>query len=442
MKQEFLDRMKELLQEEYPQFERSLQEELCRGVRINPLKIREEDFLSLFPYEVKHTSFCREGFYLSQTAAQVGNHPLHLAGAIYLQEPSASAPVEVLGVEQGDFVLDLCAAPGGKSTQLAAKLANSGTLIANEYDPKRARILLSNMERMGFGEVIITNAHPSQLEKQWEGWFDKILVDAPCSGEGMMKKHDAAAEEWSQAHVCACGDRQVQILHSAFAMLKESGILVYSTCTYAKEENEMVVSRILKERDDIEQMDLPVSFGRCGYACTGMDHTKVRRIFPMDGGEGHFIAKFQKKKAGKTARQKMKKPAQLSKEQRRQIAAIWKEKEGYYDIVQDKLYFRFQPFVEMGAIHVLRQGILCGSFVKNRFEPHQHLFVSTAFFDSFLQVYACDEEQWVQFQRGEELSVRGYHGYVAIAWHSLIVGFGKGDGTVIKNKYPKGLRRQ
>ena len=162
----------------------------------------------------------------------------------------------------------------------------------------------------------------------------------------------------------------------------------------------------------------------------------------MDGGEGHFIAKFQKKKAGKTARQKMKKPAQLSKEQRRQIAAIWKEKEGYYDIVQDKLYFRFQPFVEMGAIHVLRQGILCGSFVKNRFEPHQHLFVSTAFFDSFLQVYACDEEQWVQFQRGEELSVRGYHGYVAIAWHSLIVGFGKGDGTVIKNKYPKGLRRQ
>lgn len=441
MKREFLDRMKGMLREEYPQFERSLQDDLYRGVRINPLKINEADFRSLFPYEVKHTPFCRESFYLPPTATQVGNHPLHVAGAIYLQEPSASAPVEVLGVESGDYVLDLCAAPGGKSTQLAAKLANSGLLVANEYDPKRAQVLLSNMERMGFGEVIITNAHPNQLVEPCKGWFDKILVDAPCSGEGMMKKHDAAADAWSMAHVCACADRQVQILHSAFAMLKENGVLVYSTCTYAPEENEMVVSRILRERDDIEQLNIDASFGRCGFACEGMDHEKVRRIFPMDGGEGHFIAKFQKKQASPSTRTKTKKPQRLSKEQRQQLTSILREREGYYDILQDKLYFRFQPFLDMGAIRVLRQGILCGSFVKHRFEPHQHLFVSTAFSDAFLQVCMVDEAQWNQFQRGAELSISGFHGYTAIAWHSLIVGFGKGDGTVIKNKYPKGLRR-
>jgi len=441
MKEAFLARMKEYLQEEYPQFLLSLERELYRGVRYNPLKLDREQFLSLFPYSLKQTPFCSDTFYITEEVAHLGNHPLHASGAVYIQEPSASSAVEILEVKPDDWVLDLCAAPGGKSTQIAAKLAHSGLLIANEIDYKRSQILLSNMERMGFGEGVITNSPPDQFCKQCAGWFDKVLVDAPCSGEGMMKKHDEAMLGWSVSHVKACADRQLQILNNAFDALKDQGILVYSTCTYAKEENEEVVSRILAQRDDIVQLDCHAAFGRVGLPCEGMDHHKVRRIFPMDEGEGHFIAKFQKTGAGKVAKCKVKKAYRFSGNQQQALAEILEMPKGYYDMIHHQLYFKQTPFIDLGTIHVLRQGILCGSWVKNRFEPHQHLFMSTALKKQFKQICELTDEQWRQFQRGEELAVAGYRGYVALAWHSLIVGFGKGDGSVIKNKYPKGLRK-
>ncbi|MCI9312597.1 MAG: NOL1/NOP2/sun family putative RNA methylase [Erysipelotrichaceae bacterium] len=442
MKEAFLQRMQELLKEEYPQFVESLMKPRFRGVRKHPLKLSQETLHALFPYPLKRAPFCADMYYLPQGVEALGNHPLHFSGAIYIQEPSASAPAEVLGVEEGDWVLDLCAAPGGKSTQIAGKLANSGLLVANEYDAKRAHILLSNMERMGFGETIITNAHPKEFAQQCAGWFDKVLVDAPCSGEGMMKKHDAAGADWSIAHVNACADRQVQILISAIQALKENGVLVYSTCTYAPEENEMVVARILKQCPDLKQEEITVSFGRIGVPCAGMDHTKVRRIFPMDGGEGHFIAKFRKCGKTKQSRIRGKKPSILTTAQKQQLQTILNMPTGYYQLDQDQLYFRLQPFIELGSIRILRQGIRCGTFIKQRFEPHQHLFTAVALHDAFHQYYECDEAHLQQFLRGEELDVKGYHGYTAITWQSLPIGFGKGDGTHIKNKYPKGLRHR
>lgn len=440
MKEAFLVRMKEYLKEEYPAFLETLEKEMYRGVRYNPLKISKEQFIELFPFALQPTCFCEDAFYVDNSALGLGNHPLHASGAMYLQEPSASGAVTVLDVKADDWVLDLCAAPGGKSSQIAAKLQHSGLLVANEIDAKRAQILLSNMERLGFGEVIITNNNVEQICQQCAGWFDKILVDAPCSGEGMMKKHDEALLDWSLANIQSCAERQFHILDKAFDALKENGTLVYSTCTYAMEENEAVVSRILAHRSDIVQIDCEVSFGRSGLSCQGMDHHKVRRIFPMDQGEGHFIARFQKLSSNGTKKQKNKKTISLSKQQHQALADIIQIPKGYFDVYHDQLYYRKEMFVDMGKLRVLRQGVLCGTWLKNRFEPHHHLFMSALLKENLKQVCELNDEQWMKYQAGEELMLSGYQGYVALAWHSLIVGFGKGDGKVIKNKYPKGLR--
>ena len=440
MKEAFLARMKEYLKDEYPAFLKTLENEMYRGVRFHPLKLTREQVIRLFPYELKPTLFCAESFYVEAEVKGLGNHPLHAGGGIYLQEPSASAAVSILDVQKDDWVLDLCAAPGGKSSQIATKLAHSGLLVANEIDFKRSQILMSNLERLGFGEVIITNNSAEQLCQHCAGWFDKILVDAPCSGEGMMKKHNEAAVEWSIANILSCAERQFHILNTAFDALKENGTLVYSTCTYAMEENEQLVSRILAYRDDIIQIDCEADFGRCGLSCPGMDHQKVRRIFPMDQGEGHFIARFQKLGGTDVKRAKHKKTTPLSKQQLQELNHIVDMPNGYFDCCNDQLYYRKTMFIDMGKLRVLRQGILLGTWTKNRFEPHHHLFMSALLKSHFKQIFELNNAQWTAFQGGEELMISGYRGYVALAWNNLIVGFGKGDGTVIKNKYPKGLR--
>lgn len=440
MKTEFLERMKSMLKDEYPEYLETLQKERYRGLRINTLRLDVETFQSRFPYFLSETPFAPTSFYIDPTIAHLGNHPLHVAGAFYMQEPSAASAVEVLRPMPGDTVLDLCAAPGGKSTQIAAKLQNQGLLVSNEIEAKRAQILLSNMERMGVSEAVITNAHPDDVCKQCAGFFDKVLVDAPCSGEGMFKKHSAAMEGWSVEHVRSCANRQLQILHSAYTALKQDGILVYSTCTYAIEENEQVVAQFLQDFPDMIQMDCEVSFGRSGFPYKGMDETKVRRIFPMDKGEGHFIAKFQKRGESEQHRIKECKKTKLDTNIAEQLDQIV-DCSGYHTIVRkDKIYIKKNPFLDFGNLKVLREGILCGEIVKNRLEPHQHLFVSAALSSRFKQVVSISAAQLSIFLSGNVLWIEGYKGYVAIAYQGLVLGFGKGDGQVIKNKFPKGLR--
>ncbi len=442
MKEEFLARMEAMLQDEYPLFLAMLDQPRFRGVRFNSLKIGKERFQQLFPCELKPTPFCPNAFYLDHDVKQIGNHPLHMSGAMYMQEPSASSAVEILDVKEGDWVLDLCAAPGGKSTQIAEKLAHQGLLIANEIDAQRAQVLMSNLERMGFGEVIVTQAQPKVLCKMCRGWFDKVLVDAPCSGEGMMKKHDEAAFGWSVENIRACAKRQLEILMDAADALKDQGFLVYSTCTYAEEENEAVVSQLLAKRNDLILVDCGVNFGRYGFPYDDLESDKVRRIFPMDQGEGHFIAKFQKTAATPTARIIEKSSHPLAKGYREQLEAILTMPEGHYEILHDKIYFRTTPFLDLKNIRVLRQGILCGTIQKQRLEPHHHLFMSSYLYPCFHRICEVNDDEWRHYQAGEELAIGAYFGYTAIAWNSLIVGFAKGNNKVLKNKYPKGLRRK
>lgn len=440
MKVEFLNRMEEMLKEEYPAYVETLQQERFRGLRVNTLRECCSTFQEKFPYPLTPTAFCKETFYIDSNLQHLGKHPLHAAGVFYLQEPSASSVVEVLDVQQGEWILDVCAAPGGKSGQIAAKLAHSGCLVSNEIDHKRAQILLSNMERLGVGENIITNAHPKDLCSQLSGCFDKVLVDAPCSGEGMFKKHTAAMDGWSQEHVYACGQRQLQILHSAYEALKENGILVYSTCTYAMEENEHVVAQMLRDFPDLQVCDCNVTFGREGIKCEGMDATKVRRIFPMDKGEGHFIAKFKKCSPEVVHTLKTMKPMHVPDFVKETLDSILDLNDWYITIVKDKVYIKATPFVEMKGCNILRQGILCGEIIKHRLEPHQHLFVSAQVRHRLRQIYEMDDIETKLFMSGNQLFVNGYKGYVALCYQGHIVGFGKGDGNVIKNKYPKGLR--
>lgn len=437
MKEAFLKRMQSYLQEEYPAYLETLSKPRYRGLRVNTVRCGADAFLPLAPCACRPSLICRESFYID--APSLGHHPLHLSGVFYLQEPSAASAVEILDVQEGDWVLDICAAPGGKSTQIAAKLHHTGFLVSNEIDAKRAQALLSNMERLGFSEYMVTNSRPDVLCEELQGCFDKVLVDAPCSGEGMFKKHEQAMEDWSEEQVAFCAKRQRMILAQAYRALRPGGTLVYSTCTYAMEENEETVQAFLQQFPDMELVDCEASFGRPGLPLEGFAADKVRRIFPMDGGEGHFIAKLRKQ-GQKPRRSLPEYPAAAAdamitaffqEQLGQQPARIWRQ--------QDHIYARLQPFVKTKKIRVLRQGVLCGDMVKKRFEPHLHFYLAAIYASSFFKVYDMSLKECEQYLKGYPLAA-DIKGYVCLRYQGFALGFGKGDGTWIKNKYPKGLR--
>ena len=272
----------------------SAQKPHVKGLRVNTLKIDPERFLK-FHLAAAPTPFCKEGFYIP-SEEKLGNHPLHHAGAFYLQEPSAMSAVTALDPRPGDRVLDLCAAPGGKSTQIAARLSGAGFLLSNEIVKSRANILLSNMERMGVLNAAVTNCHPDVIADACFEAFDKVLVDAPCSGEGMIRKDPTILENWSEENVTACALRQQKILNSAARCLKPGGVLVYSTCTFSKEEDEDVIEQFLKEHSEFSLEPIAASFGR-----PAIDLPSARRILWTDGGEGHFVARLRKSPNGSEA---------------------------------------------------------------------------------------------------------------------------------------------
>lgn len=439
MNEQFLERMQGYLKAEYPAYISSLQTALYRGLRINTSKISMEDLLQRSLCRMHQSDICAQSFYIDDEC-KLGNHPAHLAGLFYLQEPSASSAVEILDVKKGDWVLDMCAAPGGKSTQIAAKLNHTGFLVSNEIEKKRAVILMSNMERLGFGECLITNNRPDELANEMKSWFDKVLVDAPCSGEGMFKKHSKAMEDWSIEHVKACATRQKQILESAYLVLKHEGILVYSTCTYSMEENEDVIASFLEAHPDMELLDANVMFGRPGFSHVGIDEKKVRRILPMDGGEGHFIARLQKHGEQPCSKKTVLASAKLEPYVQTFFHQQLHDTQAYYMAIQDKVYKKQTPFIKFKKLTIMRQGILCGEMVKKRFEPHQHFYSASFHQTKFRQICDLNDEQCHAYLQGNVLSIAGYSGYTALTWCGYPFAFAKGDGLVLKNKYPKGMR--
>lgn len=435
---EFLLQIKSLLGDEFEEFEKFYEADSFRGLRVNSLKCSADKLKSLLDFELQKTPFCNEGFYIPKNITSLGNNPLHHAGAFYIQEPSATSAVEMLGVQKGDYVLDLCAAPGGKSTQLGAKLDRSGLLWSNEIVKNRANVLLSNIERMGIPNAVVSSCHPDVLCRRLGASFDKVLIDAPCSGEGMFRKNCDAQNEWSIEHVQGCASRQLNILNSAKYALKDGGVMVYSTCTFSKEENEGVITKFLEENPNFELEDANVSFGR-----STMKY--ARRIFPMDGGEGHFAARLRKK--GSYAQS-----VKLPKVKTMTDSKIL----DFYDslfidrpfgenisVLKDKILILPDSFnINTDGLNILRAGLILGESVKNRIEPHHSVFMA-AKKDWCRSVVDFDisDKQITDFLHGEEISVDSrVKGYTAVCVNSITTGFGKAVNGRLKNKYPKGLR--
>lgn len=253
--QDFAERMKDMLKEDYDAFLKSYENEKYQALRVNPLKAKDAAVEEKAPFSLTKVPWAAHGFYYD-SADQPGKHPYHEAGVYYIQEPSAMAPAEYLEAKPGERILDLCAAPGGKSTQIGAALNGEGLLISNEIHPARAKILSENIERMGIRNAIVTNETPEHLSEIFVEYFDRILVDAPCSGEGMFRKNEDAMTEWSKENVTLCAERQDGILSHAASMLRPGGRLVYSTCTFAPEENEGSISRFLEKHPEFSIVEI------------------------------------------------------------------------------------------------------------------------------------------------------------------------------------------
>ncbi|WP_286166965.1 RsmB/NOP family class I SAM-dependent RNA methyltransferase [Clostridium sp. D33t1_170424_F3] len=433
--QAFLSRMESFLGKEYALFLACYGKSHLRGVRLNPLKCDEATLLRSLPFAVLPTPFSRLSYYAPEGVDKLGVLPMHHAGAFYSQEPSAASAVTVLDPLPGERVLDLCAAPGGKSTQIAALLMGKGLLWSNEIIKSRANVLLSNIERMGVRNVAVSSCRPDVLCERLAGFFDKVLVDAPCSGEGMFRRDTRAVEEWSPEHVASCAARQLAILNSASQALKEGGILVYSTCTFSQEENEDVVTAFLQQNRDFELLDCGASFGRPGTL------PQTRRIFPMDGGEGHFVARLRRLSANDCAP-----PGYLYQKESKDAleCSKWifkKPPEGIVQQINANLLLMPEGLPCTEGLNVLRAGVLLGE-KKQRVEPAHAAFMAAkpAELVSVLS-FPHDSKEAAAFLHGEELEApESCKGYTGVAIDGVLTGFGKCSNGRLKNRYPKGLR--
>ncbi len=288
----FVKRMEQMLPHEAEDFFCGFLQEERHGLRLNPLKGSREEFFFKVGQDLKEIPWSHYGYYVD-AAMEMGKHPYHEAGVYYLQEASAQAPATYLDPQPGERILDLCAAPGGKSTQIGAAMAGEGLLLCNEIHPTRAKILSENVERMGIANALVTNETPQNLEARFPEFFHRILVDAPCSGEGMFRKNEAACQEWSPENVAMCAKRQDEILDAAAHMLLPGGRMVYSTCTFSLEENEEGMQRFLARHPEFSMEPVPVFPGMEGALIPGLPG--CIRLWPHKlEGEGHFLAVLKK----------------------------------------------------------------------------------------------------------------------------------------------------
>lgn len=461
----FLEKMKELLGQEYGAFLETYSQERKKGLRLNPLKVTGPSEVQMLvkQFGLWKIPWAEEGYYYDEKA-RPGKHAWHEAGVFYIQEPSAMAVAEFLEAEPGEKVLDLCAAPGGKTTQIAGKLLGQGLLVSNEIHPARAKILSRNVERMGIANAVVTNEEAGTLADRFPAFFDKIVVDAPCSGEGMFRKDEEARTQWSREHVLMCARRQGGILDLAGTMVRPGGRIVYSTCTFSPEENEGVVNAFLERNPEfyVEQtaageafdagVPLWVEAGRKELAFTC-------RIWPHHAqGEGHFAAVLRKAGEERDNRpQKYKKPSYVKDAQ---IKSLWREfcldtlsKEGEELFGRkaeermvcfgDQLYLVPGMMPDFAGLRILRAGLHLGTIKKNRFEPSHGLalYLKKEQVKRW-QAWGAESRETAAYMGGEtlEAGAEGGNGWTLVLAGGYSIGWAKKVGGILKNHYPKGLR--
>ena len=424
----FLERIQHQLGEEYEAFLQSLERPRAVALRFNPLR-GEKPYL---PFVRESVPWEPQGYYYDPDS-RPGLHVYHEAGVYYLQEASAMSAVALLDPKPHERVCDLCAAPGGKTTQIAGRMQGEGFLLCNEYSPKRAKILSRNIERMGVANALVTNETVENLAERLEGFFDRVLVDAPCSGEGMFRKEEAAVTDWSQETVEMCARRQADILDSAAKLLKSGGRLVYSTCTFAPEENELAVEAFLEKHPEftVEKVDAPW-FTPAGE---GMFRLWPHKLL----GEGHFAAVLRKN-AGKEEDVDLLSGTKLPKE----WMDFAKESgirlpDGKAVMFGQNLYWAPEDMPELKKLKVLRPGLELGEVKKGRFEPAHALALWLKDCKN-TESYAPDSAEMAAYIHGDVVP-SNKKGWCLVKAGDYSIGWGKGDGRVLKNHYPKGLRR-
>lgn len=436
--QDFKERMKVQLGDRlaYEEFLASYEEERTYGLRYNPLKIGKEELQSALQKEqivLEKVPWAEEGFYYPADA-HPGKLALHEAGAYYIQEPSAMIAAELLDPKPGEKILDLCAAPGGKSTQIAGRMQGRGLLVSNEVIPQRARTLSRNMERMGVRNAVVLNETPQRLAERFPLFFDRIVVDAPCSGEGMFRKDVEARGEWSLEQVDVCAKRQREILTQAARMLKPGGVLVYSTCTFAPQENERNTEWFVQE-----------------YPQFVLD--KQEQIWPhLQRGEGHFAARMHKQGLRKMSEELFVKPQKGTKTSYQELSGFCREAlsehmqkyilgriaDGQLAVFGDQLYLAPPEIGSLDGLKTERAGLQLGCCKKNRFEPSHALAMALHPEDVRQTLELAEPERYL---RGETISCGIQKGWTLVTVDGCSIGWGKASRGVLKNHYPKGLRR-
>jgi len=476
--EDFIKKMQTLLQDEWEDFAYSYQNHKYQALRLNPLKkgLARKDYPGVLERlgvtEQIPVPWAEDAFYYEEQM-HPGKHPYHEMGMYYIQEPSAMSAASLLRPQPGERVLDLCAAPGGKTTQLAAYLAGGGLLVANEIHPQRCKVLSQNVERMGISNAIVTNEESGKLALRFSAYFHKILVDAPCSGEGMFRKNPEAMDEWSPEQVQICADRQRSILEDAAGMLMPGGVLVYSTCTFSPEENEGVISSFLSRHEEFELVKVDAPYfdpGKPHWADAGEELERTFRLFPHHlHGEGHFVAVMHKKGVAlKTSGSDMPEHA-LNGRKRKQLFTNQPDKamlQIFADFAECTLTQEMQTFLpegeltmfgqqlyrlptdspDLSGLRVLRAGLHIGTFKKNRFEPSHALalFLGNDDVQNCVELKVTDKET-ADYFRGETLNgacSSGKNGYCLVCVDGYSAGWGKRTGDQIKNHYPKGLRKE
>lgn len=484
----FIDKMKNLLGAgEYEELMEALNGQRQYGLRVNTLKTDVEAFLKVSPFQLEPVPWTTDGFYISGDDVP-GRHPYYHAGLYYIQEPSAMLPGQILSAQPGEKVLDLCAAPGGKTVQIAAAMKGKGLLVSNDISAERVKALVKNIELCGVKNAIVLNESPEKLVQNFEGYFDRVIIDAPCSGEGMFRKDEAAAKSWESFKYERCTRLQEPILHSADRLLKLGGTLVYSTCTFSPEEDEQMIAKFMQQHEGYELVEIPkvagIEDGRPQWA-DGSEHFKrTARLWPHRVlGEGHFVAKLVKKGTaagldegtaaglGEATAARLGIGSGAGSESFRGISvtvpardfvkeetvpydklpesfhAFMKDNiddmpEGVYLRKGRNIYHLPEPSPRLDGLRVAKFGWFLGSVEDNRFEPSHSMATALGMlaFKRSINLEATARET-NSYLKGETLMLEGEKGLAAVCVNGWTLGWAKQTGDMVKNMYPKGWRR-
>ena len=458
--EDYQSRMQEMLGDEYLQYLDSFNHSYGQTLRVNQLKMEPADFIRRFLLNGQ-VSWCDTGFYY-EGDERLSANPYYHAGIYYLQEPSAMAPAAFLPVEPGDRVLDLCAAPGGKSTALAARLQGEGFLLSNDISASRCKPLLKNMEMAGVTNSVITCEAPEKLAGRFAGYFDKVLVDAPCSGEGMFRREPSMVKSWSAEEVKRYAVLQREILFHAAQMLRPGGYLLYSTCTFAKEEDEQTVEYFLEQHKDFSLQELPlcegIEMGRVEWTLHGREDVRnCRRFLPHKvKGEGHFAALFKKEESADSSFESVSgdwsiKEQKVSKEKipeamedfMRDIPD-WKQWKKRIFFIKERAFLLPKHCPSLQGLRIVRSGLYLGDCLKKRFEPSQALAMALKSSEYKKSIsFPAEDIRIEKYLRGETVEIDNTEikGWTLFCVDGFPLGWGKCDRGRLKNKYNPNWRK-